>query len=60
MISDLREYLSKLEDIKLLLDDLPILDSRCDEFYENTYNEIIYEYKRIEKRLNNEEIKEVK
>ena len=60
MISDLREYLSKLEDIKLLLDDLPILDSRCDEFYENTYNEIIYEYKRIEKILNKEEIKEVK
>lgn len=44
MISDLREYLSKLEDIKLLLNELPILDSRCDEFYENTYNEIMYEY----------------
>ena len=60
MISDLREYLSKLEDIKLLLDDLPILDSRCDEFYENTYNEIMYEYKRIEKILYNAESKEVK
>lgn len=60
MISDLREYLSKLEDIKVLLDDLPILDSRCDEFYENTYNEIIYEYKRIEKILYNAESKEVK
>lgn len=60
MISDLREYLSKLEDIKLLLDDLPILDSRCDEFYENTYNEIIYEYQRIEKILYNAESKEVK
>ena len=60
MISDLREYLSKLEDIKVLLDDLPILDTRCDEFYENTYNEIIYEYKRIEKILYNAESKEVK
>lgn len=60
MINDLREYLSKLEDIKVLLDDLPILDSRCDEFYENTYNEIIYEYKRIEKILYNAESKEVK
>lgn len=60
MISDLREYLSKLEDIKVLLDDLPILDTRCDEFYENTYNEIMYEYERIEKILYNEESKEVK
>lgn len=48
MIMNLNDYLERLEKIQVELDELPDLDERSLEFYEEIYDRVDEEYDRVQ------------